>query len=116
MDKDKLVKLIRDWVKNDTEIRELQKEQNVRRIENKRLSLELIEIMHVNQIDCFDILNGKIMYSKKNVKKPISKKNLLDILSRYYEEDIEKASSLNSYIFDNRENTVKETITRRVIV
>jgi len=62
----------------------------------------------------FDINDGKIMYSKRAVKKPISKKMLLDILSKYYEGDIEEAQNVNNFILDNREIVVKENIVRRI--
>ena len=36
MEKEQLVKIIKEWVKNDNEIRELQKQQNQRKIEKKK--------------------------------------------------------------------------------
>jgi hypothetical protein len=54
------------------------------------------------------------MYTRKNIKKPITRNNLIAILSQYYEGDIEKAVSLNDFIMENREETVKETITRKL--
>ena len=71
--------------------------------------------MKKNEIDCFDIKDGQICYTKKNIKKPITKKVLMDILSNFYNGDISKASELNNYIIDNREEVVKETIERKII-
>lgn len=113
--KEDLVKAIREWVKIDNEIRTLQKEQVARKNEKKKISAELITVMKQNKIDCFDINDGQLMYSKKNVKKPITKKNLVGILSQYFKGDSEQASLLNEFILDNREETVKETITRKII-
>ena len=70
--------------------------------------------MKKNEIDCFDIKDGQICYTKKNIKKPITKKVLMDILSNFYNGDISKASQLNNYIIDNREEVVKETIERKI--
>lgn len=112
--KEQLVKTIRDWVKIDNEIRSLNKELNNRKNEKKNLSTLLIETMKKNEIDCFDIKDGQICYTKKNIKKPITKKVLMDILSNFYNGDITKASELNNYIIDNREEVVKETIERKI--
>ena len=54
------------------------------------------------------------MYSKKNVKKPINKKMLLSILSNFYKGDIEKVDELHTYIMENREHVMKETIIRKL--
>jgi hypothetical protein len=39
----------------------------------------------------------------------------MDILSNFYNGDITKASELNNYIIENREEVVKETIERKLI-
>jgi seryl-tRNA synthetase len=89
--KDQLIKTIREWVKIDNEIRALQKEQNSRKKEKKDISSSLINIMKSNEIDCFELNDGQLIYNKKNVKKPITKKTLLYILSKYYQCDASKA-------------------------
>jgi hypothetical protein len=112
--KEQLIKTIRSWVKNDNEIRMLKKEENIRKNEQKKISEELINIMRKNEIDEFDISDGKIMYSKKNIKKPITQKKLLNILANFYNGDISKAIEINNFILDNREEAVVETIKRTV--
>ena len=39
---------------------------------------------------------------------------LLNILSKYYNGDNKKTNELNQFILDNREETVKEVITRKL--
>ena len=95
-------------------MRELQKQQLIRKTEKKRISEILIGIMRKNEIDCFDINDGQIIYNKKNVKKPITKKILFTILSKYYKGDSSKAEDMQNFILDNREEEVKESITRIV--
>ena len=112
--KEHLIKTIKEWVKIDNEVRKLQKEQTIRKIEKKNLSLKLMEIMKKNEIDCFDINDGQLCYEKKNVKKPITKKVLLTILNKYYVGDNTKATELNNFIIENREEEIKETITRKL--
>ena len=109
-----LVQNIREWVKLDNEIRALKKEEKARQTEKKLLNENLIEIMKSNEIDCVDIKDGQICYTQKNIKKPITKKNLMTILTKYFKGDMEKAENVNEFILDNREETTKETITRKI--
>lgn len=113
--KEQLVNTIKKWVKTDNEIRSLQKEINLRKKQKKNISNDLMGVMRNNEIDCFDINDGQIMYVKKNIKKPITQKILLNILNNYYDGDFEKATDLNNFIMDSREETVKESIIRKII-
>jgi hypothetical protein len=56
---------------------------------------------------------GQILYTKKNVKKPITKKILLEILGKYYNGDYMKATEVNDFIMNNRVEVVKEFILGR---
>ena len=112
--KEQLKKSITEWVKIDNEIRTLKKEETIRKNEKKRISQQLIEVMRENQIDEVDLNNGKLMYTKKNVKKPITKRVLQTILSQFYKDDIDKAQELNMFIMENREETKVESIIRKV--
>jgi len=113
--KEQLVKIIKEWVKNDNDIRILQKEIRKRRLEKKQISSKLMEVMKSNEIDVFDINDGQIQYSKRTTKKPITKKILMDILSKYYNGDYMKANELNTFILENREEQTRETIMRKIV-
>jgi Family of unknown function (DUF5760) len=112
--KEQLIKVIKDWVKNDNEIRVLQNELRVRNQEKKKITGTLMEIMRNHEIDCFDINDGKILYRKKNIKQSITKSYLMNILSNFYQDDIEKANELNTFILSQRKITVKECIVRKI--
>ena len=112
--KQELITTIKSWVKLDNDIRSLKKEQTARNNEKKKLTQSLIEIMKTNEIDCVDIKDRQISKLQQNVKKPITKKNLLSILSKYYKGDIEKATNITEYISTNREEVIKETISRKI--
>jgi hypothetical protein len=73
-----------------------------------------MKTMKENEIDEFDIKGGKLIFSQTTMKKPITKKNLVTILSKYYEGDISQALEMNKFIMDNREDVVKETIKRTI--
>jgi hypothetical protein len=113
--KAELVQLIKDWITTDNEIRELNKQAKQRKDKLKKVSENLINTMKENEIDEFNVKDGKIMYSKTSVKKPISKKNLMSILSKYYKGDISQAIEVNNFILENREEVVKETIKRSIV-
>jgi hypothetical protein len=114
--KEQLVNIIKEWVKLDNDIRKLQKEVSIRKKEKAKISSELMDVMKKNEIDCFDLKEGQILYTKKNVKKPITKKILLDILGKYYNGDYMKASEVNDFIMNNRVEVVKESIVSKIPV
>lgn len=112
--KQQLIISIREWVKIDNEIRKLRSEENIRKKEQKRISTQLIEVMRKNEIDEFELNDGKIMYTKKNVKKPITKQKLLELLQKFHDGDLQKANEINNFILSNREEKEVENIVRKV--
>ena len=111
--KDELLRAIKEWLKNDNEIKVLQKEIRARKTKNDAISKILIETMKENEIDRFDMNNGKIVFSRRNVKKPISQKLLLDLLTKYYKNDTNIAKELTEFIISNREQTTREIIVHK---
>jgi hypothetical protein len=109
-----MVKIIKEWITIDNDIRNINKELRTRKEKLKKTSQLLMKTMKDNEIDEFDIKGGKLVFSQTTVKKPITKKNLVTILSKYYEGDISQALEMNKYIMDNREDVVKETIKRTI--
>jgi hypothetical protein len=112
--KDVLINNIRNWVKLDNEIRELKKQESTRKQQKKELTTQLIEIMKKNEIDCVDIKDGQLCYNQQTIKKAITKKNLMNILSKYFKGDTSRATEVNEFILSNREEVVKETIVRKL--
>lgn len=109
-----LIKTIQEWVQTDNEIRTLKSELNKRNKVKKEGSAKLMNIMKQNDIDCFDLKDGQLTYTQRNIKKPITKKMLVEVLSKYYQGDISKALEVKDFIDDNREEYVKETIERKI--
>lgn len=112
--KEKLIKTIQEWVKLDNEMRTLKKEISSRKGEQDKITKVLINTMKSNEIDEFNINNGKLSYSNRTVKKPITKKNLLEILSKFYNGNTQQASEINQFILDNREDVVVEKLVRKI--
>jgi hypothetical protein len=114
MDKDRVVETIKEWIGVDNEIKTLQKQIREKRQDKKELSDMLVDIMKNNEIDEFDVNDGKIIYSKNKVKKSITKKHLLKAMSDIFKDNPEKAKEITSFILESREEKVNETIRRQV--
>lgn len=114
MDKDRVVETIKEWISVDNEIKTLQKQIREKRQDKKELSDMLVDIMKNNEIDEFDVNDGKIIYSKNKVKKSITKKHLLKAMSDIFKDNPEKAKEITSFILESREEKVNETIRRQV--
>jgi len=112
--KEQLVNNIKEWIKMDNEISELK--TNIKNLNNKKKSLteNLVSVMKTNEIDCFDINDGALVYKKNKTKKPINGKTLLTALKNYYKTDNKIAEELTKYIMDNREEQIKETIKHKI--
>ncbi len=71
--------------------------------------------MKTNDIDCFDMMEGKISYTKSNVKQPVSKKYLMDCLGKYFEENPEiQAGDVANFVMENRHVKTTEGIRPQV--
>ena len=84
-----------------------------KRKEKKNYTSALVETMRNNDIDCFDVQDGKLIYTKKKVKAPLSKKHLLLSLSNYFKNNKELIDELGEFILNSREEKVKENIRRK---
>ena len=109
-----VIELIKKWIKTDNEMHTLKQEVASRKKIKDKLSSELLEIMKSKDIDSFNINSGKIEHVQRKTKKPISKKLLQNILSKYYQGDINKANELNNFILSNREETSKDLLIHKI--
>ena len=112
--KDELVQNIKEWVKIDSEMKALQKELRERREKKKELTNNLVDVMKSNEIDCFNINNGKLIYSQNKIKSPVNKKHLIACLVKYFDDDQQTAEEISKYIMDTREIKIKDTIRRKL--
>ena len=112
--KEVLVENIKEWIKIDTEISHLRQEMKEKNNNKKRITESLVKVMKNNEIDCFDIHGGSLIYKKNVVKKPINGKTLLTTLQNYYSSKPELAEEVSKFILENREEQVKETIKRKI--
>tara|TARA_E500000178_G_C16915875_1_gene704894 strand:- start:549 stop:896 length:348 start_codon:yes stop_codon:yes gene_type:complete len=109
-DKNVIVDLVRKWVTYDDKIKSLQKELGILRKDKKILTENLTNIMKQNNIDEFDINNGKLVYTRSKSKAPLSKKHLLNSLNEFYKNDVDMVNELTKFIMESRVEVTKEQI------
>jgi predicted nucleic acid-binding Zn-ribbon protein len=112
--KEELVNSVKEWIKMDNEIVKLKAEIKDRNLKKKSLTESLMNVMKKNEIECFDINGGALVYKKNTIKKPISGKTLLASLQKFYANDPKMAEDLTKHVLDTREEKVKETIKRKI--
>ena len=113
--KDQLVKHVKVWIQMDNEIKEFQKEIKERKDKKKEITEKLLDVMKDNEIDCFDINGGQLIYSKTKVKAPLNKDNLLAALLSFYNDDVGQAEKVSTFLMETREEKVRESIRRKKV-
>ena len=112
--KEELVNNIKEWIKIDGEILKLQNEIKDRKLKKKNLTESLVIVMKKNEIDCFDINGGSLIYKKNKTKKPVNAKTLMSSLKTYFSTNPMQAEEVTKFVMDNREEQIKETIKRKI--
>ena len=112
--KEQLKDHLRQWVRVENEIGTLSAEIKKRKLIHQQLSASLLRVMKENEIDCFDIANGRIVYSKTKTRAPLNNGQLKSALKTYYKEDDEKANSLAEFLIASRVEKTRETIKMKI--
>jgi hypothetical protein len=109
-EKEEIVNNVKNWLQIEEEIKGLQKIVREKKKDKKVYTENLVNIMKENDIDCFDITDGKLLYTKNKVKQALSKKHLLNALSAYFQHDGNKAKDVANFVLESREIKVRENI------
>lgn len=112
--KEQLKDYLRQWVRVENEISTLSAEIKKRKLIHQQLSKSLLEVMRKNEIDCFDVANGRIVYSKTKTRAPLNNGQIKSALSTYYKDDAEKANSLTEFLLASRVEKTRETIKMKI--
>ena len=114
--KEQLVNNIKEWINYDNEIKKLQKEVKIRKEKQKSLTDNIVKVMKSKEIDCFDLNDGKLIYSQSKTKQTINKQHIMNCLEKYFKENSDEnmITDLTNFILENREIKVKETIRRKI--
>lgn len=109
--KAELINIIKNWKQLDDELKAIQKEIKERKNKKKNLTEQLVKIMRSNDIDCFDINNGKLLYTQSKQKSSINRTYLLEVMSKYFQDDNSiEIDKVTDYILENRQVKIKEGI------
>jgi len=114
--KEHLVNNIKEWIHYDNEIKKLKKEVKIRKEKQKKLTDDIVKVMKAKEIDCFDLNDGKLIYSQSRTKQTINKQHIMNCLEKYFKEngDENMITDLTNFILENREIKIKETIRRKI--
>ena len=109
--KDELVTNIKQWIEIDTTVRQLQKQIKELRKQKRGLADNLVNVMKDNEIDCFNLSEGKLLYTKTKTKSPLSKKHLTECLDKYFAQHSEiNSGEVCEFILESREVKENESI------
>ena len=105
---------IKEWIKYDNDISNLKSELKEKTSKKKGLTESLVNVMKSNEIDCFDINGGALVYKKKKTRRTISGKFLLSQLEDFYKNEPELAKEITKKVLENRAEIVKDEIKRKI--
>jgi DUF917 family protein len=112
--KDQVKEYLRQWVRVENEIGTLQAEIKKRKLLHQQLSASLLSVMRQNEIDCFDLANGRVVYSKTKTRAPLNNGQLKTALTKYYKDDTEKVNSLTEFLLASRVEKTRESIKMKI--
>jgi len=112
--KDEMIGHIKKWIQYDNDIKQLQADLKEKKESRKQHTERLVDIMKSNEIDCFDVNNGKLMYSKTKVKTPLNKSQMVQALMEYFNNDEPRVRELEDKLMSARKEKVTETIRRKI--
>jgi hypothetical protein len=111
---DALKRQIRDWIALDNDLRRMKKQIRQRTEDRDRITAGLMDSMKRRNIDMVNLADGHLRYESRKVKKPVTQKMLLNLLATYFGGDVDEANKVNTFILDHREETVRETLVRKI--
>lgn len=112
--KDEMIGHIKKWIQYDNDIKQLQADLKEKKENRKQHTERLVDIMKSNEIDCFDVNNGKLMYSKTKVKAPLNKSQMVQALMEYFNNDEPRVRELEDKLMSARKEKITETIRRKI--
>ena len=108
--KEKLITVIKEWIVNDKEIKQLQLAIKERRDKKKLLTSVLVNEMNETNVDEYKTQNGKLIKNCLKNKKPITKSYLATCIDKIFKSNPEEGKKVLKYIDENREVKIKENI------
>lgn len=115
MSKETILKALSELNTIENSLLELNKQTKELRERKKIITKSVVGVMKTNSIDCFDLKDSKIIYTKNNTREPINKEYVKKTISTFIQhknikmqnQDIDE---LCEYIFKNREVISKDKL------
>jgi hypothetical protein len=112
--KEEMITHIKKWMQYDNDIKQLQNELKTKKESRRQHTEQLVNIMKSNEIDCFDVNNGKLLFSRTKVKTPLNKSQMVQALMEYFNNDEPRVKELEDRLMSARKEKITETIRRKI--
>lgn len=112
--KEEMITHIKKWIQYDNDIKQLQNELKTKKESRRQHTEQLVNIMKSNEIDCFDVNNGKLLFSRTKVKTPLNKSQMVQALMEYFNNDEPRVRELEDRLMSARKEKITETIRRKI--
>jgi hypothetical protein len=112
--KEEMITHIKKWMQYDNDIKQLQNELKTKKESRRQHTEQLVNIMKSNEIDCFDVNNGKLLFSRTKVKTPLNKSQMVQALMEYFNNDEPRVRELEDRLMSARKEKITETIRRKI--
>ena len=112
--KEEMITHIKKWIQYDNDIKQLQNELKAKKESRRQHTDQLVNIMKSNEIDCFDVNNGKLLFSRTKVKTPLNKSQMVQALMEYFNNDEPRVRELEDRLMSARKEKITETIRRKI--
>jgi hypothetical protein len=112
--KEEMITHIKKWMQYDNDIKQLQNELKTKKESRREHTEQLVKIMKSNEIDCFDVNNGKLLFSRTKVKTPLNKSQMVQALMEYFNNDEPRVRELEDRLMSARKEKITETIRRKI--
>jgi hypothetical protein len=114
VNKEEMITHIKKWIQYDNDIKQLQNELKTKKESRRQHTEQLVNIMKSNEIDCFDVNNGKLLFSRTKVKTPLNKSQMVQALMEYFNNDEPRVRELEDRLMSARKEKITETIRRKI--
>jgi len=112
--KEEMITHIKKWMQYDNDIKQLQNELKTKKESRREHTEQLFKIMKSNEIDCFDVNNFKLLFSRTKVKTPLNKSQMVQALMEYFNNDEPRVRELEDRLMSARKEKITETIRRKI--
>jgi hypothetical protein len=111
--KEELIRVILAYKKKENEIQSLQKEIKNKKLEQKEISNELMNVMKQHDIEVFETKDSDIIYSKTKRKSCLNKKFIEQQLTLFLNDKGMGENACN-FIYENRvEKEIEKIVNKK---